>query len=277
MLVTLNDLLIDARRNRYAVGLFNTVNMEMLRGVIAAAEETRSPVIIGTAEILLPFGPLEELAGMLITAAKKATVPVVVHFDHGYTPALIVKSLSLGFSSVMYDCSKFSFEENVKACVQMRQITDAFGATMEAELGHVGAGNPDIDSSVFTDVNEAQEFVERTKVDALAVSVGSAHGEYKFTPHLELDRISEIRDKIETPLVLHGGSGLSEDDFKNGIKNGICKVNIYTDLIKAAGTAVESLQGSGNLTLEKVIPVMIEEIKKAAINKMKIFGSVGKA
>ena len=281
MLVTLKEVLGDAQKNKYAVGLFNTVNLEMARGVIAAAEETKSPVIIGTAEVLLPYASLEELAYFLLPMAKKATVPVVLHLDHGLTSELVMKALTLGFSSVMYDCSTTSFEENIARCREMSNIAKVFGASIEAELGHVGATSDEAaeaDETVATYTNplQAKVFAEMTRVDALAVSIGTAHGAYKSKPKLDLQRLKEIAEVVDIPLVLHGGSGLTEADFKNCIQNGISKVNIFTDInCAAAKAAVNSYKEGYGIT--DLIENIVEEIKKATMEKMRIFGSTNRA
>lgn len=280
MLVSLNEVLKDAQRNKYAVGLFNTVNLEMAKGVIAAAEETKSPVIIGTAEVLLPYAGLEELASLLVPMAKKASVPVVVHFDHGLTPETIIKSMALGFSSVMYDCSTGSFEENIKKCAEMKKIAASFGASIEAELGHVGsaagsAEETDGHDGVYTEPAQAKEFVERTQVDALAIAIGTAHGAYRCKPVLSLEILREIAAAITTPLVLHGGSGLSNEDFKNCINGGISKVNIFTDInCAAARAAAESYRDGCGMT--DLMGNIALAVKKATIEKMKIFGCINK-
>jgi fructose-bisphosphate aldolase class II len=280
MLVTLNDVLKDAQKNKYAVGLFNTVNLEMAKGVISAAEETKSPVIIGTAEVLLPYASLEDLSYILVPMAKKAKVPVVLHFDHGLTPELIVKALSLGFSSVMYDCSTDSFEANIAKCKEMSKIAKIFGASIEAELGHVGAVSADAAEadeyeSIYTEPAQAKEFVELTNADALAVAIGTAHGAYKSKPKLDIQRLKEIAATIDTPLVLHGGSGLSDEDFRNCISNGISKVNIFTDInVAAAKAAVNGYKEGCGMT--DLMENIIEEIKKATMNKMEIFGCTNK-
>ena len=178
MLVTLNEVLKDAKKNQYAVGLFNTVNLEMARGVIKAAEEARSPVIIGTAEVLLPFAPLEELSWLLVPMAKAAKVPVVLHYDHGLTEAMVMKAIRLGFSSVMYDCSCMSYQDNIRACKKLTKFAHLMGVTVEAELGHVGANDGASegsggDNSIYTEAAQAAEYVERTEVDALAVAIGT--------------------------------------------------------------------------------------------------------
>lgn len=280
MLVSLNEVLKDAQRNKYAVGLFNTVNLEMAKGVMAAAEETKSPVIIGTAEVLLPYAGLEELASLLVPMAKKASVPVVVHFDHGLTPEIIIKSMALGFSSVMYDCSTGSFEENIEKCAEMKKIAASFGASIEAELGHVGSAAGSAEETdgldgVYTEPAQAKEFVERTQVDALAIAIGTAHGAYRCKPVLNLEILREIAAAITTPLVLHGGSGLSNEDFKNCINGGISKVNIFTDInCAAARAAAESYRDGCGMT--DLMGNIALAVKKATIEKMKIFGCINK-
>ena len=280
MLVSLNEVLKDAQRNKYAVGLFNTVNLEMAKGVMAAAEETKSPVIIGTAEVLLPYAGLEELASLLVPMAKKASVPVVVHFDHGLTPEIIIKSMALGFSSVMYDCSMGSFEENIEKCTEMKKIAASYGASIEAELGHVGSAAGSAEEmdgldGVYTEPAQAKEFVERTQVDALAIAIGTAHGAYRCKPVLNLEILREIAAAITTPLVLHGGSGLSNEDFKNCITGGISKVNIFTDInCAAARAAAESYRDGCGMT--DLMGNIALAVKKATIEKMKIFGCINK-
>ena len=234
MLVNLNDVLKDAQNNHYAVGLFNTIDTDMLEAVIEAAETKRSPVIIGTAEILLPYGELQLIAPSVIAAAKRASVPVVVHYDHGLTFERCMEALQLGFSSVMFDGSVKSYDQNIAETQEIVRIAHAFGSTVEGEIGHVGdAVNPDADSNRYTTVEEAQKYLADTGVDALAIAIGTAHGAYKTAPKLSFERLREIRSEIDVPLVLHGGSGLSDDDFRQSIANGIAKVNIFTDLCLA--------------------------------------------
>ncbi|MEG0687651.1 MAG: class II fructose-bisphosphate aldolase [Hungatella sp.] len=276
MLVNLNDVLKDAKLNQYAVGLFNTVNLEMAKGVIAAAEETKSPVIIGTAEVLLPYASLEELAYFLIPMAKKATVPVVVHYDHGLTDTLVKKAIELGFSSVMYDCSTLGFDENCKAVADMVTFAHKKGISVEAELGHVGANEGgssegDAEEGSYTDVNEAIRYVSQTNVDALAVAIGTAHGAYKSKPRLDFERLQQLAKGVDVPLVLHGGSGLSESDFKKTIQYGISKVNIFTDInCAAAKAAFEGYHHGTGMT--DMMPNIVTAIKEATIEKMSIFG-----
>ena len=285
MLVNMNEVLIPAKKNRYAVGLFNAVNLELARGIIAAAEATRSPVIMGSAEVLLPYGPLEEISYYLIPMAKKASVPVVVHLDHGLTYDTCVKALKLGFSSVMYDCSTDTYEENVRKVKEMADLAHSYGATIEGELGHVGDNEGSAEGSdhledpskFFTDPALAKDFVQKTGVDALAIAVGNAHGAYKLPPKLDFERIRTIANTVDVPLVLHGGSGLTDNDFKQAIKEGISKVNIFTDINVAAVEAEFKRFTSMNKGIIDLIPAAVEAIKQETMKKMQLFSSDGKA
>ena len=285
MLVNMNEVLRPAKKNKYAVGLFNAVNLELARGIIAAAEATQSPVIMGTAEVLLPYGPLEEVSYYLIPMAKKAKVPVVVHLDHGLKYDTCIKALELGFSSIMYDCSTDSYEDNVRKVKEMADIAHSYGATIEGELGHVGDNEGSAEGSdhladpskFFTDPKLARDFVEKTGVDALAIAVGNAHGAYKLPPKLDFDRIRTIRDTVDVPLVLHGGSGLTDNDFKTAIHEGISKVNIFTDINIAAVEAEFKKFTSMEKGVIDLIPAAVEAVKQETMKKMKLFGSDGKA
>ena len=285
MLVNMNEVLRPAKQNKYAVGLFNAVNLELARGIIAAAEASRSPVIMGTAEILLPYGPLDEVSYYLIPMAKKASVPVVVHLDHGLTYDTCIKALELGFSSIMYDCSTDSYEENVRKVKEMADIAHSYGATIEGELGHVGDNEGSAEGSdhladpskFFTDPKLAKDFVEKTGVDALAIAVGNAHGAYKLPPKLDFERIRTIANTVDVPLVLHGGSGLTDNDFKKAIREGISKVNIFTDINVAAVEAEFKKFQSMEKGLIDLIPAAVEAVKQESLNKMKLFSSDGKA
>lgn len=283
MLVNLNDVLIPARQDGYAVGLFNTVNLELVRGVIAAAEELNSPVIIGTAEVLLPYGPLEELSYLLLPMAKKASVPVVVHFDHGLKAETCRKALELGFTSIMYDCSALDDEINMEQVARMAEIAHGHGATIEAELGQVGGSEDSAEvgfqisdpARFYTDPTQAKTFIQKTNADALAIAVGTAHGAYKLPPKLDFGRIAEIAETIDTPLVLHGGSGLSDADFRLAIQKGISKVNIFTDINVAGARAAHRAYEEGKGLTDTILPT-VEAVKLSVMEKMKLFGSVDK-
>lgn len=278
MLVNLNDVLHKAQKEHYAVGLFNTTDTTMLEAVIAAAEELRSPVIIGTAEVLLPLGELDLMGPAMIAAAKKASVPVVVHFDHGLTLERCKQALALGFTSVMFDGSAAGVEQNISQTAQIVTLAHSVGATVEGEIGHVGdeTDNTEPSADGYTTPEEAADFVKRTGVDALAVAIGTVHGTYRHTPKLDIERLEQIRAVVDTPLVLHGGSGLSDADFYNTINAGVTKVNIYTDLCN--GVMEGMRQGvCQKLSYADTHLLMASAVKEEAKSKMRLFGSAGKA
>lgn len=277
----MNEVLAMARKGKYAVGLFNAVNLELARGIIAAAECTGSPVIMGTAEVLFPYGPLEEVSYYLIPMAKKARVPVVIHLDHGLKKETCLEALKLGFTSVMYDCSTEDYDTNVEKVREMAEIAHSYGATIEGELGHVGDNEGSAEKSgavkdpsfYYTDPRQARDFVEKTKVDALAIAVGTAHGAYKLPPKLDFDRIRSIARQVSVPLVLHGGSGLTDEDFRKAIEAGISKINIFTDINIAAVEAEFRRFSDMNKGIIDLIPAAVEAVKQETMKKMRLFGS----
>ena len=281
MLVNMNDILLPAKEGKYGVGFFNAVNVEMARAIIETAEELKAPVMIGTAEVLLPAMELDLVANYLIPMAKKATVPVCVHYDHGLTFERCMQAIKLGFTSVMYDCSTAPYEENITKVAEMVKICHAMGVTVEAELGHVGdnAGSGKLNNpeDYFTDPDTAVDYVKRTGVDSLAVAVGNAHGDYAFPPKLDFDRIQIISGKTNLPLVLHGGSGLADADFKNAVRLGVSKINIFTDIDKAGKAGVEAGIAAGERTMMGLIPYEIKAMKEVVAEKIKLFGSEGRA
>ena len=281
MLVNMNDVLLPAKKGSYGVGFFNAVNVEMARAIIETAEELRAPVMVGTAEILLPAMELARVAEYLIPMAEKASVPVCVHYDHGLTFEKCMQALELGFTSIMYDCSTAPYEENIEKVAEMVKICHAMGVTVEAELGHVGdnAGSGKLTNpeDYFTDPDTAVDYVKRTGVDSLAVAVGNAHGDYAFPPKLDFDRIQIISGKTNLPLVLHGGSGLADADFKNAVRLGVSKINIFTDIDKAGKAGVEAGIAAGERTMMGLIPYEIKAMKEVVAEKIKLFGSEGRA
>lgn len=230
-LATLNEVLIPARKGQYGVGAYDYTNMEMLQGILAAAEETKTPVIVQYPHIEeeLFWEEIEAVAAMSIELAKKATVPVCIHLDHGRTVEACKKCADLGFTSVMIDGSSQSYAENVALTKEVVDYCKPLGVDVEAEIGHVGQGE-DIATCAYTDVAEAKRFAEETGVDALAISIGNAHGAYKAVPKINYEILKEIEKALDIPLVLHGGSGIPEEDFKKIIKLGIAKINIFTEL-----------------------------------------------
>ncbi|GIN86186.1 hypothetical protein J6TS2_25720 [Heyndrickxia sporothermodurans] len=252
MLVTLKELLVDAKEKKYAVGSFNTPNLETASAVIAAAEELNVPVIIAHAEVHNDLISLNVMGPIMVQLAKQAKVPACVHLDHGSSFDACVKAMHLGFTSVMYDASAKSFEENVNETKEIVKIAHSLGVSVEAELGHIftssiggGEGRGPLGAEDFNSLDDAytnpdlaKEFVERTQVDALAIAFGTTHGVYLTKPELDLNRITEVKNKIDIPFVMHGGSGLSEAEFKEAINNGITKINYFTYMTMAGGKSV---------------------------------------
>ena len=223
-------MLERAKNEHKGVGAFSVGNMEMVKGAVQAAEELNTPIILQIAEVRLKHSPLELMGPMMVQAAKEAKVDIAVHLDHGLTMETVKKALELGFTSVMFDSSTYPFEENIERTRQVVELAAKYNATVEAELGLVG-GSEDgsTDHGIrCTDPDDAKVFCERTGIDALAVAIGNAHGNYPVAPKLAFDVLEKIHEKTEVPLVLHGGSGITDEDFQKAISLGIVKVNIAT-------------------------------------------------
>ena len=275
MLVTLKDILAEAERGKYGVGLFNMLNLEMARGIIEAAEEERSPLILGVAEVHLPLIPFEYASLIMRDIAAKASVPVCLHFDHGTDPEKIGAAIKAGFSSVMYDGSALPYEENIKNTRRIVEMAMPYGASVEAELGHVGGaegGADDGAEEAYTRVDQVTDFNERTGIDALAVAIGTAHGPYKKAPKLDTARLREIYSVSDKPLVLHGGSGLSSEQFRDCIDGGIRKINICTEMCVALREAYIASRNHESLFAEGK-----DAVKAVVKARMQLFGSSGKA
>ncbi len=242
-IVKLDELLLGVKDNSYAIGSFNVSNMEMIIGTIKAAEELNVPVIIQIAEGRLKYSPLHTLGPMMVAAAKEAKVPVTVHLDHGGTIEVIHQALEIGFTSVMFDGSQYPLDINIEKTMQVKELADKYNASVEAEIGRVGGSEGDYANVdiMITSVDEAVKFYEATKVDALAVAIGTAHGNYKEVPKLRIDRLKEIAKVVACPLVLHGGTGLTEQDFRNSLENGIKKINIATASYDSVAANVKKL------------------------------------
>lgn len=230
MLVNMRDLLKDAQNGNYAVGSFSVANMEMVLGVLKAAEELNAPVILQIAEVRLKQSPLELIGPLMVAAAENAKTPVAVHFDHGKTEEKIGLALELGFTSVMFDGSHLPLDENIAQTKRIMEMAQEYDAAVEAEIGCVGGsedGSEDIAINC-TNPDDAVRFVKETGVDALAIAIGNAHGNYKSTPKLRFDILEKCAELVDTPLVLHGGTGISPEDFVKCSKTGIKKINIAT-------------------------------------------------
>lgn len=280
-LVTSEKMLLDARKGGYAVGAFNVENMEMVKAVIAAAEELRAPVMLQTTPSTVKYGTLETFAAIVAAEAKKASIPVCLHLDHGSSYELAVEAMEAGYTSVMIDGSHEDFNGNVTVTKKVVEAAKAKGIPVEAELGKVGGKEDDLeaDADTNTDPMEAKEFVEKTGVSSLAIAIGTAHGFYAGTPVLDKERVSEIKELVSVPLVLHGASGLSEEDVKECVARGMCKVNFATELRVAYTDAVKKLLEEKPETFDpkKFGVVGMAAVKEIVKERMTMCGCVNKA
>lgn len=275
-LVTSRDMLLEAQRGGYAVGAFNVENMEMVKAVIAAAEELRAPVMLQTTPSTVRYGTLETYAGIVRAEAAKASVPVALHLDHGSDFDLAVRAVKEGYTSIMIDGSALSFEENIDVTRRVVAVAAPNNIPVEAELGKVGGKEDDLEAEADTNTDPAQaaEFVERTQVSSLAVAIGTAHGFYVGTPVLDKERLSEIRKVVDVPLVLHGASGLTAEDVRDCVRRGICKVNFATELRAAYTDAVKELLREKPETFDPKAfgKVGILAVKELVMGRMKVCG-----
>ena len=280
-LVTSKKMLLDAKKGNYAVGAFNVENMEMVKAVIGAAEELHAPVMLQTTPSTVKYGTLETFAAIVKAEAEKATVPVCLHLDHGNSFELAVQAMKAGYTSVMIDGSHEDFENNVAITKKVADVAKAYGIPVEAELGKVGGKEDDLEANADnnTDPEEAREFVEKTGVDSLAVAIGTAHGFYVGTPVLDKERVSEIAKIVSIPLVMHGASGLTEEDVKECVARGMCKVNFATELRVAFTDACKKLLEEKPETFDpkKLGVVAIDAVKELVKNRMRMCGCDGKA
>jgi len=281
MLVNLSDVLGHAYRYGYAVGAFNVINLEFLNGILEAAERQRSPVVVQIAEVHFKYVDIEEITPAIRHMAERASVPVVISLDHGESVGTIVRAIRCGFTAVMFDGSKLPFEENVEQTKLVVQIAHSVGVSVEAELGRVG-GSEGAEGGVareefFTDPDQAGEFVRRTGVDALAVAIGNVHGFYKGEPKLDFERLRAIRDSTGVPLVLHGGSGIPDDDFRRAIQLGIAKINYFTEMSRKAVQRVKEVleRDSRIVGLQDLMLEAKDAIRKEVEDRIQVFGSAG--
>jgi ketose-bisphosphate aldolase len=278
-LCNLQTILKKAGREKYAVGNFDIFNIEMLKGVMDTAEETRSPVILAYGEGFEELTCIESFAPAMINMAQKASVPVAVHLDHAVNLEFILRAVHCGFTSIMIDASDKPLKENIEITKRVVQICRVFNVSVEAELGHVSGigGLYECDDYVYTDVEDARFFAEETGIDALAVAIGTVHGIYKEVPVLNITRLAEIKETVRQYIVLHGGSGLSVSDFRNTINNGVSKINIHTDLTIAAMKCIQANAGVSGISYLRQCVKIAEAVKMETIKKMEIFGCCGKA
>ncbi len=284
MLVNLNEVLNYAKEKQIAIGAFNVPNFESAQAIIEAAESKNTPVILNYAGVHDSLMKVEDAVVIMLHFAKKSTVPVCVHLDHGSSFEACIEAIRLGFTSVMIDASAKSFEENIEETKAVVRAAHSVGVSVEAELGHIlasdiGMGecsesetvdNFDSVEDIYTSPSLAKEFVEKTGVDCLAIAFGTAHGLYKETPKLDLDRITQIKKAIDIPFVMHGGSGLSKNEFQIAIKNGVRKINYYTYMTLSGGKAVydklKSYSEDDNIFFHE-IPVIAKNAMKEDVEK----------
>lgn len=237
-LVTMKELLQDARKRKYAVGGFNVFNFETLGAVVEVAEELKTPLVLGIAERLFKFVDVDTLSAAMVRAAHKSSVPVALHLDHGYTYEGVIRAIRWGFTSVMYDGSALLFTENLKRTKEVTRIAHSLGVSVEGELGYVGCYDNDTQDKNIVKPDMAADFVDKTKIDALAIAIRNHHrdGQQK----VDFSKLSELNSTINVPLVMHGGSKLSQEDYRTSILSGIAKINVPTDTSLAAGEKLKA-------------------------------------
>ena len=257
-LTTTTEMLLDAQRGGYAVGAFNVENMEMVQAVVEAAESLGSPVILQTTPSTVKYGGLDQYHAMVTAAAARATVPVALHLDHGDSFELSARALRVGYTSVMFDGSSRPYDENVAISAAVVRMCAPAGIPVEGELGKVGGKEDSLHVAevAYTDPDQAADFVERTGVSSLAVAIGTAHGVYSGVPVLDVALLARIRLTVDIPLVLHGGSGLSDDAIRECIRTGIAKVNFATELRIAFSRAVATYLGDAPTTIDLALAKM---------------------
>ena len=283
MLVNLKEILEYAEKNNTAIGMFNATGFDSLQAVIYAAEELGQPVIIGHAEVHNVYNDISLVGPAMIAMAKEAKVPVCVHLDHGTSLEMIYRALRIGFTSIMIDASHLPYEENLKVTKEVTAIAHAMGASVEAELGRLVTGETGETAEVitlsaedyYTDPEEAREFCRITGVDALAIAFGTAHGFYTAEPKLSFDVITKVKEATGLPLVMHGGSGVSDEGFREAIRCGIRKINYYSYMSKAGYMAAKAVIEEGKTGyLHDVefaaMKAMKEDVKKA----IKVFSGI---
>ena len=286
MLCTMKEMLADAKAKKYAIPAFDISNYEMMRAILEVCEEERSPALLMGLEADLWGKGMQLIPAMVKSASEFYTIPVCFHLDHACDFSYIRTAVDAGVSSVMFDGSQLPFVENLERTKEIVQFAHKKGLTVEAELGHVGnamVGNEsatttgdDNPEDTLTVPQEAREFVEQTKVDALAIAIGTSHGVYKKTPTLRIDRLQEIARECQIPFVLHGGSGTPDDQMKKAIENGICKINIFSDVVAGLNSGLKSKLNS--IQNPATWPRFVFEeartrMKETVRNKIRVFGS----
>lgn len=277
MLVTSKQIILNAKKGGYAIGCFNTSDLEITKAIVKAAESQKAPVIISTSEKAIGYAGLENLADITKNEAESASVPIALHLDHGQNVTTVEKCLQAGYTSIMFDGSSLPLEENELKTRHAVELSHHQNIPCEGELGHLGKAG--VNSGDLTDPADVADYITRTGVDFLAVSIGSKHGnEGKDTEKLDIDLLAKISNETEKPLVLHGASGVRDDDIREAVKHGIAKINIDTDIRQ---TFVKSLQeavkGPNQNEPRDILTHVMEKIQKLVEEKIELFGSAGKA
>lgn len=278
-LVKMSALLKDAEKGNYGVGAFSVANMEMIIGGIKAAEELNSPIILQVAQVRLTYSPLEMFGALMVAAAKSAKVPVAVHLDHGLDLETVSQALELGFTSVMIDASHLPLKENIHIVQEVIGLAKKYGADVEAEVGQL-AGSEDGSTDhemLYSHPDEVEELYNKTNLDAIALSIGNAHGLYKSEPRLNFNILKEAHERVPIPLVLHGGTGISDEDFKKCIKGGIRKVNVATATFMAVEESMRRYCESEEQNYFLMSAKMVEGAYKNISRHIKVFESDNKA
>lgn len=277
-LTKLTDLLEDAKDGQYAVGMFVMYNVEFLQGLIQAAEEMKSPIFIAYGELAEDVSSIKHFSKTVLSMIEDAKVPIGFHWDHASSLDVVKLAVESGFTSVMIDASAHPLEENIRITKEVVEYCKPLGIPVEGELGCVGQGaNYDPEKYIYTDPQEAMRFVKETGIDALAVAIGNSHGVYACKPKLNFEVLKEIRDSVDVPLVLHGASGIPDEDIRKAICQGITKVNIYTDMCSMAIGNIKETMNHEKVSLEMISKDMTNGCKKIAEEKIKLFMSENKA
>lgn len=282
-LVSGKELLEAAKKGNYAVGAFNCNNMEIVQAIIAAAEAENSPVIIQASQGAIKYAGLPYIVGLVTAAAQNTKIPVCLHLDHGTDFQQVVQCIAKGFTSVMFDGSKLPIEENIAITKKVVEIAKAVGVSAEAEIGKIVGTEDEISvterEAMLTNPEDVEYFVEKTGVDSLAVAIGTAHGQYKFEPKLDFDRLAKIRSLVDIPIVMHGSSGVPDADVKKAISLGVRKVNIDTNIreafVKGLKAAME--KNPREIDPRKLLGPAREAMIEIVREKIRVFGSSGKA
>jgi fructose-bisphosphate aldolase, class II len=283
MLVTSKELLLDAQKNEYAVGAFNTNNLEITHAIVRAAEAKRAPILIQISAGALKYAGVEFLPMIVAKAAQEATVPVAIHLDHGPDFKTVMVALRAGFTSIMRDASKYPYEENVAEVRKVVEACHAIGIPVEAEIGRLGGAEEHVVVSereaAMSDPDECARFAEDGGFDFLAVAIGNAHGFYKGEPKLDFDRLAAIRSKVSIPLVLHGASGIPDHQITRAVESGICKINIDTEVRDAFIRTLQKYTQAhpDEIDPRKVFGPCMDAMQAVVERKIEIFRSAGRA